>query len=130
MPIQLAKLDRSTVSDVIDLIRFSFVDDDFECMQLKNDSSLKIYAKDVPTKEKIMELLKENNIEFNTFAEKNQKRQTFIVRGLNYGADACNISFIGHALIEIGIDGPIEVNRFITGHMKRNKDSDVLYSTS
>lgn len=80
-------------------------------------------------KKKIMDVLSSKNVEFNTYAEKNEKRQSFIVRGLNYGDDSQNISFIGEALVEAGIVGQIEITRHLTGHMRRNLNAEhnVLY---
>lgn len=127
MPIQLAQADRSVVN--IASLQSNFSTKDFEGVKLKADAPLKIYPKDVQTKHQIAKLLNDSGHEFNTFAEKNEKRQSYIVRGLNYGNNENNISLIGQALIEVGTNGPYGISRFFSGHMKRNHSNEqsILY---
>lgn len=124
MPIQLASVSRDDVNGVIQLLHAEIAAEDFECIQLKRDSPMKIFPKNVQVKGRIIKLLADKGLEFNTFAEKNEKRSSFIVRGLNYGSDNQNISFINRALLEVGLKGPVEISRFYSGYMKRNYDSD------
>lgn len=106
MPIQLAPTDRSVVNNIIASLQSNFSANNFEFIQLKADAPLKIYPKDVQTKYQIAKLLTDSGLEFNTFAEKNEKRQSFIVRGLNYGNDDQNISLVVQAMIKVGDKGP------------------------
>lgn len=125
MPIQLNQFDRATNNKIIDALNTNF-GGDFEFVQMKSGSSPRIYPKDSVTKQKIVTLLQNAGIEFNTFAEKNGKQHSFILRGLNYGGDTATISNIGSTLNSIDIPSTniIQVARFFTGHMKRNYTDD------
>lgn len=129
MPLQLGVTDRAAISQIVDLLINTFEEGDFDFVQLKGGSPPRIFPKSSIIKAQIMQLFQANNIEFNSYSEKGDKHQSYIVRGLNYGDDAANISHIRRALADIGILSATECGRFLTGHMKRaeNANTTVLY---
>lgn len=131
MPIQLGVTDRSTLEGLLLSLKTKFHTDCFDIVQLNSNATPKIYAATAEIKNQLIDFLQSNNFEFNTFAEKGEKQQSFIVRGLNFGDDKSNISRIKEALIDVGINSEIDCIRFITSHMKRsidqNPNQSILY---
>lgn len=124
MPIQLNKLNHADVNGIIAALNSKF-HGDFEFVQIKAGSSPRIYPKDTATKQNIAKFLEANAVEFNTFSERDQKQQSYILRGLNYGDDNTNISNIAATLNSIGIPSAnIQISRYFTGFMKRNLTDD------
>lgn len=122
MPIQLKLMKPTKITIVMNLIREKFGDKEYSWRQLGTNVAPRIFTNDIETKKQIMGFLRENGIEFNTYAEKTSKRKAYIVRGLCYGDDNINIGGINDALINHGICGNIEIKRFMTGHMRKNQD--------
>lgn len=128
MPLQLGTTDRAAIGNIITLLD-EFQPGDYDFVQLKGGTPPRIFPKDSAIKESIVRLFKENNIQFNSYSSKNEKQQSFIVRGLNHGDESANISHICRSLADVGILTTIDCSRFLTGHMKRAGDSynTVLY---
>lgn len=128
MPLQLGTADRVAINQIIVLLG-AFEPGDFDFVQLKGGSLPRIFPKDAIIKDKIVRLFSDNKIEFNSYTEKNEKQQSFIVRGLNHGEESTNVSHICRSLAEVGILSAIDCSRFLTGHMKRVGESNntVLY---
>lgn len=128
MPLQLGVTDRVAINQIIDLLNV-FDKDDFDFVQLKGGSPPKIFPKNSIVKGAIIKLFQSNRVEFNSYSEKGEKRQSYIVRGLNYGDDSSNISLIRRSIADVGILGGVDCSRFLTGHMKRTADVNqtVLY---
>lgn len=112
-PIQLGKYNSAKYGETVALLN-----------QMKNGASPRILANNPDIKNKILELLDNNGIEYNTYREKNEKKKAYIVRGLCYGNDQTNIDGIFNALSTVGIREEITVSRFVTGYMKRNPDAE------
>lgn len=125
MPLQLEKLNSTKVNDIVAALNQNFAGK-FEFVFLKSGSSPRIYAADSETKQHIVSLLKQHNIEFNTFADKNTKQMSFILRGLNFGDDTLNFSSITAALGQIGVTSTsiTSVSRYFTPFMKRNYNDE------
>lgn len=128
MPLQLGVTDRITINQIIDLL-CEFDKDDFDFIQLKGGSPPRIFPKNSIVKSQMINVFRENNIEFNTYSEDGEKRQTYIVRGLNYGDDSTNITLICCSIADVGFLGGVDCSRFLTGQMKRGGDVNqaVLY---
>lgn len=122
-PIQIKMCNPADSTKIINQIHGKFEGIGYTWRQLNPNASQRIFADDVSTKTKKMEFLDSIGIEYNTYAEKNSKRKAYIVRGLCHGNDRANIDGIINALDNFGITGDVTVNRFYTGHMKRNPDN-------
>lgn len=121
MPIQLDFVDRAAAAKIHELIKTNVAENSFEWVQFHANAAPKISADSMETKRQIIEILSNNGIQFNTFAEKGTQCHAFIVRGLNFGDDNHNISLIASTLNTMGYSGDVEIQRHLTGHMKRNE---------
>lgn len=128
MPLQLGVTDRTAINQIIELLN-EFDKSDFDFVQLKGGSPPRIFPKNSNVKDNIIKLFQANGIEFNSYSEKGEKRQSYIVRGLNYGDDSSNITYIRRSIADVGIICAVDCSRFLTGHMKRSDDVNlaVLY---
>lgn len=128
MPIQLGTMNDATFTKLVDMISSNVGETNFKILKLNSDSPAKIYPSNADIKKRLVDVLTANQIEFNTFAEKGEKRQSFIIRGLNYGDDTSNIASINEVLRNIGITDDIDIERFVTSQMKRdNQTKSKLY---
>lgn len=123
-PIQLAALDKANYAIIINGLFEKFNGQGYRWHQLKSFSLPRILTDDLGVKGKIMAWLDEKQIEYNTFAERGQKRKAFLLRGLMHGDDTFNINSIGSALHEVGVTGNAAITRFLTGFMKRNPNDN------
>lgn len=125
MPLQLEKLKSSEINNIIASLNLSFAGK-YEIVYMKSGSSPRVYPANSEIKQQIADFLKQSSIEFNTFAEKNGKQISFIVRGLNFGDDTTNFSNITAALGQIGIASACitGVSHYFTPYMKRNYDDE------
>lgn len=128
MHIQLDVLDPDSAARVYELLQSSLPNGGFEWVQFRSESAPKIIPSSLDTKKRISKVLSDNNIQHSSFAEKGTQRQSFIVRGLNFGSDNHNISLINASLGSMGFTGDLEIQRYLTGHMKRNETArNALY---
>lgn len=123
-PIQLGHYSKADSNKIVALLAGEFEDNEYEWNQFKPTAAPKIFVDNLEIKAKITDFLDNNDIEYNTYTEKSDKRSSFLVRGLNYGIDSANCTFIRDAMAHIGITGDISVSRFITGFMKRNQTDE------
>lgn len=121
-PIQLAALNKDAYGAIIDGLFGKFRGQGYRWHQIKSFSLPRILIDDLNIKSQIKAWLDENHIEYNTFAERGQKRKSYLLRGLMHGDDDSNISLIGTALNEVGVTGQAAIRRFLTGFMKRNPE--------
>lgn len=126
-PIQLGTCLNNDFGKLFGLLKEHFAANDFEWIHLKNTAKPRIVCSNEDIKNKIITALKENNCEFNTYADKNTKRSSYIVRGLHYEHDADNINAIRDSLLEFGVSGAESVVRFLTPIMKRMENPAKLY---
>lgn len=126
-PIQIGSVPNDDYTSILSAIRLEFGITGYEWLQLRKNVSPRIICQNDDIKVNIMKFLVENNIEYNTFADKHTKRKAFIVRGLIHGNDEDNIKFIGDSMAEYHIDGVCSITRFETPTMKRNEGSTPLY---
>lgn len=119
-PIQLGRLPASEYSLIIRGLRGFLPDGSFRWQQIGNHALPRIFASDHDTKTKITDWLGAAKYEYNTYAERNQKRKSFLVRGLAHGDDDANSLAISEACTRVGAVGCVVVKRFLTGYMKRN----------
>lgn len=129
MPLQLGAINKDTLKLLFQQLNTKFHADSFDIFQLNGNSTPKIYPANAEIKSQIIDILQSNQLEFNSFAEKGEKQQSFIVRGLNIGDDESNIKHITQALTSVGIQSDVECNRFITSHMKRSSEQNPNQST-
>lgn len=131
MPIQLSDLDHQSLDLLFNKLNEKFGHTSFDVVQLSAAMAPKIYPKDANIKQQISEFLSANDIQHNSYTEKDEKRQAFIIRGLNFGEESDNINHITQSLQQVGISNDIDCIKFITGSMKRNaaenKQQNVLY---
>lgn len=118
-PIQIGEYSHEKYAELINGLFEKFGGIGYKWVQLKGNSQPRINSMDIKTKGAIVEYLRENKWEFNTYGEKNQKRKAFIVRGFGYGDDNVNIAGINEALSTAGYSN-VETTRFTTGFQKRN----------
>lgn len=113
-PIQLEKLTQEKSADTINKLFAKLNGQGYSWVQIKSNSSPRIQCDNTQTKDSVIKLLNENKIQHNTYAEKNQKKKAYIVRGLCHGFDE-NIELgIKDALNSIGIIDVYEIKRFQT----------------
>lgn len=117
-PIQLKNYDAVAAGEIYKNIR-SCIDGGFKWRQLNAKSPARIYCENIQVKNNIMKALSEMNVEFNTYAQANEKKHAFIVRGMSHGDTKTNINHITMAFLEHGITTPITVSVFETAKMKR-----------
>lgn len=121
-PIQLGKYSGEKYSELINSLFKEFNGSGYTWCPLRINSPPRILTHDEDTKRKMVNFLQTNGWEFNSYAEKNQKRKAYIVRGFLYGNDGGNINGIYTALDAAGISNGVIVTRFLTGYQKRNPD--------
>lgn len=107
------------------LLQSNFANANYRWHQFKTGSRPRIFTENFDTKNAIMHWLCENQIEFNSYAEKGCRRRALLLRGLIHGNDATNIALIADEIQNAGLGDDIVVSRFITGHMKRNPEINV-----
>lgn len=122
-PIQLAAMDKTKYTQIINGLFARFGGNGYRWLQLKSFSLPRILTDDLDTKSKIKAWLDANHIEYNTFAERGQKRKAYLLRGLMHGEDSVNLTSIDRALNDVGITGNATITRFLTGYMKRNPEN-------
>lgn len=120
-PLQLKSYDKVTTNKIYIAITKHFKDGGFKWRQSNINSPARIYCDNAEDKLSVMEYLKQNNIEFNTYTDSTSRLRAFIVRGLVHGNDDVignDISIVGNdisnTLESYGITGPIKIERFFT----------------
>lgn len=123
-PIQLAAMDKSTYATIINGLFDKFGGKGYRWQQLKSFSLPRILTDDLDTKHKVKEWLDAGHHEYNSYAERGQKRKSYLLRGLIHGSDETNVESIGRALADVGVTGDATITRFLTGYMKRNPNNN------
>lgn len=90
-PIQIGKVANNNYSDILANVRAKYGGSDFKWVQLNIEAVPRITCEINDIKTGIMEFLRSENIEFNTFGNKETKRRAYILRGLIHGSDNDNI---------------------------------------
>lgn len=125
-PIQLGKLSGANYTDIINKLHSKFNGLGYKWVQLRTGALPRIFPDSMEIKQKITDALDSFRVESNTYSEKNCKRKAFIVRGLVHGYDDINIKSISDALFAVSITGESIITRFLTGHMKRNPNAEII----
>lgn len=115
--------DRVTTNKIYVAITNHFKEGGFKWRQLNINSPARIYCDNAEIRLDVMEYLKQNNVEFNTYTDSTSRLRAFIVRGLAHGNDDVIINDISNILESYGITGPIKIERFFTGNMKRKSET-------
>lgn len=123
-PIQLAAMDKATYAIIINGLFDKFGGKGYRWQQLKSFSLPRILTDDLDTKHQIKEWLDAHHHEYNSYAERGQKRKSYLLRGLIHGTDVTNVESIGRALADVGVTGDATITRFLTGYMKRNPNNN------
>lgn len=123
-PIILEKMDTDKQFAVHQLLLRHFSINDFIWHQVKKVGSPKIMAKNFDIKTKITNTLRDNMIQFNTFADTNNRKKSFVLRGIQFGDDSDNFNNISAALHAAGVTDCAEVSTFKTGFHKANPEVD------
>lgn len=89
----------------------------FTINQIKNRDSIRIYPNSIETRRTIITLLKESNHNFHTYLQKEERRNCYIIRGLNGINDA---ELVRAEIIRAGMPEDIIVMQHITGFQKAN----------
>lgn len=126
-PIQVGNPGNDDYSGVLKLLRENFNADSYEWFQMKKSTSPRIICYDPEIKQQVMLLLRNSGFEYNTFGDKSTKRKAVIIRGLLHGRDEDNMALIRGALDEYQVTGVQSVTRYMTPHMKRSDNPNVLY---
>lgn len=125
-PIQLGQMERDQYSVLLNDLSGAFETNAFRWHQLKSFSLPRIFVDDAETKTRIMNWLASKKYQFNTYAERGQRRKAFLIRGLAHG-DNDNDSIIQKIRTSVsaaGVDGEFTINRFQTGFMKRSANTN------
>lgn len=93
-PIQLGLPTHGSYASIIAGLNREFGDSNFRWHQLRHTASSRIFASDTATKDAIMKWLTTQDVEFNTYCEKNQKRKSFLLRGMPRHDDVLNMQCI------------------------------------
>lgn len=118
-PIQLGQMEQAKYSAMLNDLTVTFGVNTFRWHQLKSFSLPRIFVNDIETKDRIMNWLSANKYQFNTYAERGQRRKAFLIRGLAHGDPGIMCQTISSAVIAAGVRNEFTVNRFQTGFMKR-----------
>lgn len=110
-PIQLEKLTQEKSADIINKLFDQLNGKGWS--QIKSNSSPRIQCDNKQTKDSIIQILNDNKIQHNTYAEKNQKKKAYIVRGLCHGFDENNELGIKNALNSIGNIEIYDIKRYL-----------------
>lgn len=84
-PIQLGQMERDQYSIVLNRLTTAFDANSFRWHQLKTYSLPRIFVDDAVTKNRIINWLGSNQYQFNTYAERGQRRKAFLIRGPVHG---------------------------------------------
>lgn len=87
-----------------------------------NKSKLRIIATSADIRNKLINLLKERKIEFNTYTPSNEKMLNVLLKG----TEIDDKNEIEYALEQNGIHAH-KINRFITGHMRKTKTQSNIW---
>lgn len=126
-PIQLGTCIDNDFNVLFGELRKNFAVSDFEWIHLRKTAKPRIVCATNDIKTKMMKFLQSIGCEFNTYADKNTKKSSYIVRGMHYEHDDDNVGAIKDSLNEYGIIGLDSVARFWTPAMKRSEDPVRLY---
>lgn len=127
-PIQLRHYDRDGTIKIREKLNSKFAGG-FVWRQLNQNYLARIYPTNEDLKMKIVQFLSVNNVEFNSFTYKTNRRRGYIVLGLCARNDDAHIDDIYSTLTSHGIMGQIQIKRFTTGDMKRNPErASALFS--
>lgn len=89
----------------------------FSCTFSKiNKTKMRVFAKTNDIRSKLISLLKERNINFNTYTPTDEKMQNVLLKG----TEIDNVDVIEEALSKNGIQ-PHKIQRFETGYMRKMK---------
>lgn len=121
-PIQLGFPDG--YADIVAGLDRNFPNAIYRWQQFKANSLPRIFTDDIDTKDTIQKWLLASGVVFNTYAERGQKRKSFLRRGLLIHDDDYNIGCINTTLRDAMIVGNFEISRFATGYMKRNPNDN------
>lgn len=127
-PIMLAKCDGKTYAHILQTLIQNFNGSGYHWVHIKPSVGPKIICKNQTIRQKIMTLLRQAKVEYNTFASIEQKRKSGILRGICTGDNEDNITGISTTLNHIGIQNAI-VTRFVTAYQKFNPNIEhsILY---
>lgn len=81
-----------------------------------NNAKFRVFPSDASTRSNLIEFLKQNNIEYNTYTPNNEKMINVLIKGLEHIDDG---DVIRDALAAKGFE-PLKVTQHITGYMRKN----------
>lgn len=128
-PIQLNKMSNDSLSVITKQLINKFGIKNYFIQQLKNGSNPRIICDNESIKKEIIDYLVAQQYQFNTYNNINDRKKSFIIRGIFDDDDDENKAGISHALKMVGVVDEFSVTRFITGYQKNNPglNHNILY---
>lgn len=122
-PIVVAPIDGNKTNALINAIFQKFKGVGYTISNKSKNQGPKIMCEKAEIKKEVMSILVSLKIEFNTFAQNEEKKKSFIVRGLSVSDDDQIIKGISRMLESLGYQ-TYSVGRFTTAYQKRNPDAN------
>lgn len=120
-PIVVAAIDGNRTNALINALFQKFKGNGYTISNKSKNQGPKIMCENIETKNEVMSILGSLQIEYNTFAQNEEKKKSFIVRGFPVGDDDQIVAGISCMLSSLGYK-TYTVDRFVTAYQKRNPE--------
>lgn len=122
-PIQLQKMNANELGALCSHISTHMAGSDISVQRFGDNKHARIFCKTEGEKAKLMQLLGDGQVQYNSFNSAASRKRAFIVRGLLYENENDAVAAIRAAINALGIVDGYEIAPFTTPHQRHNPDA-------
>lgn len=115
-PLQLQELDSMQIGHISGLLSNEIGPNEFHIQRLSGNRATRIYCSSHDAKAKVVQQLRDANIQFNSFNNAETRKKAFIIKGLCYENNIDAFNAVAQALAALKING--DVTEFETPYLR------------